>query len=90
MKWDNPYFVHKHSVDNASTKVVKTLQGEMAKPIFLEQSVHYAKFREVKWKIPFFGVQTPRGQCQRKEGCKTPQGRVDKISISSALGTFFA
>ena len=34
VKWDNPFFVHKHSVDKVSTKVAKTLQGEMAKPIF--------------------------------------------------------
>ena len=62
--------------------------GEMAKPIFLEPSVHCAESEEVKWKIPFFGVQTPRGWSQRKEGCKTPQGRVDRISIFSALGTY--
>ena len=55
---------------------------------FWEQSVHCANSQEVKWKIPYFGIQTPRGRSQRKEGCKTPQGIVDRRSIFSALGTY--
>ncbi len=60
--------MHKHSVDKASTRIVKTLNDELgSKPIFLGTKCPYANFQEVKWKIPFFGVQTPRGQGQRKE-----------------------
>ena len=33
--------------------------------------------------IPFFGVQTPRGQGQRIQECKTPQNEMEKTSIFS-------
>ena len=58
----------------ARKKGEKNRTWSIAKPIFLEQSVHFAKSREVKWNIPLFGVQTPHGQSQRKERCKTPPG----------------
>ena len=60
--------MHKQSVDNASTKVVKTLQGEMAKPIFLEQSVHYAKFREVRFH--FLAYKHRVGNASARKGVK--------------------
>ena len=85
------FFVLKHSVDQASTKERwKHYLVKWRDPLFLEQSVHFAKSREVKWKIPFFGVQTPRGQSQRKEGCKTPQGKVDRESNFQCTRHIFA
>ena len=91
VKWDNPFICAQAQCGPSQhERKVKTLPGEMAKPFFLEQSVHFAKSREVKWKIPFFGVQTPRGQSQRKEGCKTPQGKVDRESNFQCTRHIFA
>ena len=70
MERDSIFLVYKHRVDNASTKETgKPFQVKWRKPFFWDKLPIWPGEMD---ELHFFGVQTPRGQCQRKEICKTP------------------
>ena len=65
--------MYKHGVARPAHRDLKTLLDEMGAPIFLDISV-LRKCPKVKWRIPFFGVQTPRGKASARK-MKTPKGQ---------------
>ena len=75
-------------MDKASTlERCKTLPGEMAKPTFVEQSVHSARSLEVKWNSPFLVYKHRVDKASGMKGVKHLRGKRVENPSFGALGT---